>query len=297
MLGRAAPPQPVPGGFERTTSGSSHWHTLVAPSTWQTVDLISDLHLNVSEPETANAFFLHLAHTTCSALMILGDLFEVWVGDDLPQAHTAQDHPEAAFNRRCCEALAQATQRFPIYVMHGNRDFLLGSAFFKATQITWLPDPTMVQGPKGALLLTHGDAWCLDDHDYQAFRQQVRQSAWQHDFLGLPRSQREAVARQLRQQSEALKAASRGTEHAPVGYADVDTPTADHWLDLTGAKRLVHGHTHRPAVHPLKKGRERWVLSDWDARALPQRLEVLNWDLPSDSLTRVPAANGHNSAS
>ncbi len=295
-MGRPSQPQPLPVTLEGAT-GPSHWHTLQAPGDWQTVDLISDLHLNAAEPDTAEAFFAYLAQAPCSALLVLGDLFEVWVGDDLPEAGSPQDHAEAAFARRCRQQLAEAAQRLPIYVMHGNRDFLLGPDFFRATQTTHLPDPTVLHGPSGSTLLTHGDAWCLDDVDYQVFRRQVRQGTWQRDFLGQPRTQREAFARQLRAQSEAAKAASRAAGQAQSAYADVDTPTALQWLSQTGATRLVHGHTHRPAVHPLAEGQERWVLSDWDARTNPTRLEVLRWDLAQNRMLRFslpqPPHSGH----
>ncbi len=287
-MGRPTQPQPIPVAGTSAT-GAPHWHRLQTPRGWQTVDLVSDLHLNAAEPETAEAFFAYLAHTPCSALLVLGDLFEVWVGDDLPGPNSPADHAETAFARHCCKGLVQAAERFPIYVMHGNRDFLLGPTFFASTHTTLLPDPTVVLGPHSSTLVTHGDAWCLDDHDYQTFRRQVRQDPWQRDFLAQPRPVREAVARQLRSQSEALKAASRAAGRTQTAYADVDTPTAEHWLALTGATRLIHGHTHRPAVHALANGQQRWVLSDWDARPSSARLEVLRWDLASDQVQRVAA--------
>src|SRR5690606_29513446 len=119
-------------------------------------------------------------------------------------------------------------------------------------------------------LLSHGDALCLDDTDYMRFRAQVRQAAWQQDFLAQPLARREAIARDLRAQSEARK---RRTGHDPSLWADVDAAAARGWLQRAAADTLIHGHTHRPAEHALGDGLRRVVLSDWDARATPPRAE------------------------
>ncbi|WP_369407347.1 UDP-2,3-diacylglucosamine diphosphatase [Macromonas nakdongensis] len=247
------------------------------------MDFISDLHLNADEPGTAQACLRYLQTTDCDALFILGDLFEVWVGDD---ALDAPDHPERAFARTCVDALRACASQRPVHVMHGNRDFLLGPAFHQRSATRPLPDPCVLDWHDRRYLLSHGDAWCLDDHEYMRFRAQVRTRAWQTEFLAQPLDVREQLARRLRQDSEARKAQSRAGAGAPTfaGYADVDTPTARDWLQRTGARVLIHGHTHRPADHDLGDGLHRVVLSDWDAAAHPPRGEVLrlhadgHWD-------------------
>jgi UDP-2,3-diacylglucosamine hydrolase len=126
------------------------------------------------------------------------------------------------------------------------------------------------------ILLSHGDALCLDDHDYLAFRAQVRQPEWQAAFLAKPLAERQAYARDVRNKSEALKR-SLTTQAAFTGYADVDSQAAIAWLKAADAQVLLHGHTHKPAVHDLGDGLSRWVLSDWHADSQPPRLEVLSW--------------------
>jgi UDP-2,3-diacylglucosamine hydrolase len=131
-------------------------------------------------------------------------------------------------------------------------------------------------------LLTHGDALCLDDRDYLAFRAQVREPAWQQAFLARPLAEREAVARGLRAQSEAAK-------QAAAGYADVDAQAATEWLEAADAAVMIHGHTHKPREHALPGGRKRIVLSDWDALAAPARMEALR--IAADgSVRRLPLA-------
>ncbi len=235
---------------------------------WQTVDFISDLHLQARDAATFAAWQRYMAGTPADALFILGDLFEVWVGDDLIHA---SDDPDAAFARQCQEFLRATSARVPIYFMHGNRDFLLGDAFSRACGMTLLPDPTALNFDSKRYLLSHGDALCLGDVDYQQFRQQVRQSAWQAQFLAIPLAERQALARGLRSQSESRKASG-------AHYADVDTATALSWLRANAASTLIHGHTHRPKDHSLDASEPalcRLVLSDWDATAQPPRLEVL----------------------
>lgn len=172
------------------------------------------------------------------------------------------------FEADCAALLREAALRRPVYFMAGNRDFLVGAQLARSTGITLLPDPTVfVFGPR-RWLLSHGDALCIADTAYMAFRAQVRSPEWQYRFLAQPLAARQAVARGLRQESEALKA----SDHA---YADVDTPLALQWLAAAGADVLVHGHTHRPADHALDAAHRRVVLSDWDAEAVPPRLQAL----------------------
>ena len=249
------------------------------PETWQRVDFISDLHLDAGEPATFEAWAQHMANTPADALFILGDLFEVWVGDD------TQD----AFALQCMSVLKTTAQRIPVYFMCGNRDFLVGQHLLQTTGLHGLSDPCLLELPT-RILLSHGDALCVDDHDYLAFRAQVRQTAWQSDFLRKPLVERQAYARGVRNQSEARK-----QSHAH--YADVDTKAALAWLKAAHAQVLLHGHTHKPAAHDLGHGCSRWVLSDWDALAQPPRLEVLSWlrphaQSPTWGLCRLPLSLG-----
>jgi len=252
-----------------------------APAHWRTIDFISDLHLQASHPATFAAWQHYMAHTPADALFILGDLFEVWVGDDLVGA--AND-PEAAFAQQCQITLQTTAQRLPLYFMHGNRDFLLGATFAQACGMTLLNDPSVLDFDQQRWLLSHGDALCLGDVDYQQFRQQVRSRAWQTSFLSKPLSERQAIAHSLRTQSESRKSSG-------ASYADVDDPMALQWLSQTEATILIHGHTHQPADHKLRtpqdEMRQRIVLSDWDAQASPPRLEVLRLtrNTPPERLT------------
>lgn len=234
---------------------------LTAPSHWRTVDFISDLHLQASEPATVAAWRHYLQTTDADALFILGDLFEVWVGDD------AILEP-GSFEAEGCAALKVAAQRLPVYFMHGNRDFLAGPAFLAHCGITGLADPTVLAFASQRFVLSHGDLLCLDDVDYQRFRVQARSTAWQERFLAQPLAVRRAQARGIRQESEARK-------QSGVTYADVDGPATITWLQAAHAHTLIHGHTHRPADHTLAPGLQRVVLSDWDAAALPPRAETL----------------------
>lgn len=249
------------------------WHLLTAPPHWRAVDFISDVHLHSSEAATAAAWRHYLQHTRCDALFILGDLFEVWIGDDVLDG-AGNAVPEQHFLQDCCAALQACARQRPVYVMRGNRDFLLGPRFFAATHTRALHDPSVLQLGAQGYLLSHGDAWCLDDQAYLRFRAQVRNPTWQDDFLRRPLAERATIAQGLRQHSEARKQASR-TGAGQVTYADVDSATTRHWLQRTGARTLIHGHTHRPARHVLDAHRQRWVLSDWEAAAQPPRLEVL----------------------
>ena len=148
-----------------------------------------------------------------------------------------------------------------------------------------LSDPTSLDFQGQRWLLSHGDALCLDDTDYQRFRAQVRSADWQQAFLSRPLAEREAVARDLRERSEARK---QSMAHDPELWADVDAAAAREWLQRAGAPTLIHGHTHRPAEHDLGNGLRRVVLSDWDANARPPRLEVLR--LTAGGLQRLPLA-------
>lgn len=247
---------------------------LTAPPHWRTVDFISDLHLQASEPATVAAWQQYLQTTPADAVFLLGDIFEVWVGDDAIQE-------PGSFEAQASGVLKAAAQQRPLYFMHGNRDFLAGDGFLHHCGITGLKDPTVLTFAGQRYLLTHGDLLCVDDVDYQRFRIQARSPAWQQQFLAQPLHTRRMQARGIRQESEARK-------QSGATYADADTATALAWLQAAGAQTLIHGHTHKPANHTLAAGLQRVVLSDWDAAALPPRLETLR--LSATGLERVALA-------
>ncbi|WP_296653499.1 UDP-2,3-diacylglucosamine diphosphatase [Rhodoferax sp.] len=245
------------------------WPNLTAPARWRVVDLISDLHLQAAEPATFAAWKGYMESTQADAVFILGDLFEVWVGDDgLDEALNGSP----GFEWQCQQVMSNAAKRLSLFFMHGNRDFLLGDAFARAAGATLLLDPSTLRFDDKTWLLTHGDTLCLADTAYQQFRRRVRSRAWQDDFLSRPLAQRREIARGLRQQSEAIKAGA-----APL--VDIDIAAACAWLDASGASTLIHGHTHQPGQELLRPHSgaplQRLVLSDWDARATPPRLQVL----------------------
>ncbi|APW37863.1 UDP-2,3-diacylglucosamine diphosphatase [Rhodoferax koreense] len=246
---------------------------LEAPATWRTVDFISDLHLHASEPETFAAWRRYLDETPADAVFMLGDLFEVWVGDD------AADVP--GFEADCLDVLRQVSARRALFFLHGNRDFLVGPRSMAAAGVHLLDDPVAIELFGQRWLLSHGDALCLDDIAYQKFRREVRSPAWQQNVLAQPLAARQQLARSIRGESEARK-------RSEATYADVDTPAARAWLQAAGARTLIHGHTHRPAEHDLGHGLRRIVLTDWDLAATPPRAEVLR--LTAAGMQRLPLA-------
>lgn len=244
---------------------------LMAPDAWRAVDCISDLHLDAAHPATLRALQTYLETTRADAVVILGDLFEVWVGDDAL-------HESGSFEGRVCAMLCDAAARRPTFFMHGNRDFLIGPGFARATGITLLADPTALTLGGRRWLLSHGDALCLDDAPYQQFRSMVRQPAWQAQWLAQSLQERRSLARGMRSESESRK-------QSATEYADVDQTAALAWLNAAHAHALVHGHTHRPADHLLAPGLMRHVLSDWDLDAPPQRADLLR--LSADAAQRL----------
>lgn len=248
---------------------------LVAPADWTAIDFISDLHLAEETPRTFEAWAAHLRDTPASAVIILGDLFEVWIGDDA--RHTG-------FEARCADVLAEAASRRSVAFMCGNRDFLVGGGLLRDCGLRALPDPTVLVAFGERLMLAHGDALCLDDFDYQRFRAQVRSPAWQREFLGKPLAERAQIARSMREHSE-----QRKRTMAPADWSDIDKATAVRWMHEAQTPTLIHGHTHRPAHEDLAPGFVREVLSDWDCDAAdPPRAEVLR--LTRGGLARIPLA-------
>ena len=250
---------------------------LAAAPGWQQVDCLSDLHLQADLPDTLALLLRYLHSSQADAVFILGDLFEVWVGDD------AIDEP-GSFEAQCCALLRQAAQLRPTYLLHGNRDFLIGPGFAAHTGITLLADPTVLQLAGQRWLLTHGDALCLDDQPYQRFRAMVRDPAWQAQLLARPLAERRATGRSARSESQARKQAEDSF------YADVDTAAAQAWLQAARADAMIHGHTHLPADHRLPGGGMRHVLTDWELGATPPRAGVLR--LSAQGCQRLALAGG-----
>ncbi len=273
---------------------------LIAPDSWRAVDFIADLHLHDGDSATFAAWQHYLQTTPADAVFMLGDVFDVWVGDDALAA-SAGALPINSFEARCADVLQQASQRVAIYFMHGNRDFLVGApvptaqgtsrTLMEAGGLTLLADPTVLVFAGQRWLLSHGDALCLADTDYLAFRAQVRSAEWQRDFLARPLAARREIARDLRAQSQAQHAAR---ERAALPWADVDHAAARAALAATTSQTLIHGHTHRPARHALGGGCTRLVLSDWDLsdQARPARGDVLR--LTSDGNTERLLLTGPN---
>lgn len=222
---------------------------LKAPASWQCIEFISDLHLHEGLPRTFEAFASYLSTTQADAIFILGDLFEAWVGDDMRQQ---------PFEASCTRVLAQAGQHRYLGIMVGNRDFLLHADMMQACHAHALPDPMVLEAFGQRHLLTHGDAWCLNDAPYQAFRSKIRHPDWIAQFLSQPLDARLGVARQMRTDSKA--------EHRGMAYlADVDKATAQQAMQQWGCSTLIHGHTHRPGSELFTdSGGWRHVLSDWN---------------------------------
>ena len=252
-------------------SGLPAFYELPVPTSWRAIDFISDLHLCSALPRTFDAFAAHLQHTQADAVFILGDLFEAWVGDDLAQR---------AFEAQVVEAMAQAASHRQIGFMAGNRDFLAGARFLRDSGSMGLPDPTVLDAWGQRVLLSHGDALCLADAPYQAFRAEVRSPHWQQAFLAKPLAERVAIAADIRK-------ASQGRQFDGAADADIDVATAVRWMHAMGAREMVHGHTHRPASADLAPGFKRHVLSDWDLDQ-GRRAEVLR--LTRAGFERLPPA-------
>lgn len=237
--------------------------SLNAPPSWRCIDFISDIHLDPSLPRTTDCLRQYLASTPADAVLILGDLFEAWIGDD------ARNEP---YEAQCVDMLHQAGKRLFLGIMVGNRDFLVGPDLIAACSGHALSDPTVLTAWGQSILLMHGDELCLTDTEYLRFREMVRQPSWQSQFLGQPLPARQAAARQMREASQAHQ-----KQMTPQAWADVDEGTARDWMRACGAQHLIHGHTHRPRSEPFGIGM-RHVLSDWDLdHHAPDRAQVLRF--------------------
>ncbi len=234
---------------------------------------ISDLHIDATRPAITEQFieFLRTEARSADALYILGNLFESWVGDD------AADAVQAA---AIAELKSLTAGGVPCFVMHGNRDFLLGQQFCAASGSHLLADPLIVTLYGEPVLVMHGDALCSDDRAYQRLRATVRDADWQRQFLALSVAARRALAGAARVGSQAHTAAM---EYA---ITDVNADSVAVALRSAAAATLLHGHTHRPGIHPLTvDGRActRIVLGDWYTQG-----SVLRWDASGPELTSLP---------
>jgi UDP-2,3-diacylglucosamine hydrolase len=241
---------------------------------------ISDLHLHPERPQLTRAFF-HFLHTRArgaQALYILGDFFDAWIGDD-------DDTPLNAEVATELKALSNAGTR--IFLMHGNRDFLLGEAFATSAGAQLIADSTVIDLYGCPTLLMHGDSLCTGDKDYMAFRQQVRSPQWQQQILSQPLSARRALAAQLREKSQEMNSLKA------EDIMDVTEAEVVRVMSEAKVTRLIHGHTHRPARHPMTINgtpAERIVLGDWHHRAwaleanqspqAEEALELIDWVIP-----------------
>lgn len=246
------------------------------------IHFISDLHLSADRPTLTALFERYLAGPAraASCLYILGDLFEYWAGDD------DLDDPLAARVASQLAALADAGTQ--VFFMPGNRDFLIGADFSSRARLTLLPDPTPISLDGQPALLCHGDSLCTDDLAYQAFRAQVRHPAWRAQFLAQPLPARLAFAAQARAASQQRQQGLQQDDRAGFEtITDVAPATVAEVMQRYGVDLLIHGHTHRPAVHALALGARtgtRVVLGDWYTQG-----SVLRADADGLCLEAIPA--------
>ena len=230
---------------------------------------ISDLHLSGERPCITQLFqvFLRGEARQAEALYILGDLFEVWLGDD---AVTPDIAP-------VLDDLASLSKiGVPLFVMVGNRDFLLGEGFAKMTGCTLLPDPTVIDLYGIQTLLMHGDTLCTDDTDYQRFRAMVRDPVWQKDFLAKPIAERIRIGREARAESRAR------TREKSEQIMDTNAQAVNEAFRNHHVSQLIHGHTHRPAIHELTingHNAKRIVLGDWYQQGSVLRVSANGFEL------------------
>jgi len=228
----------------------------------QHVHFISDLHLTQDRPENTQRFLAYLESLApkVSDLYILGDLFDVWVGDD----------DSTPPNESIKEALAKLTQQgVLVHFLAGNRDFLIGEAFFNTTQVSCLEDETVIDLFGVKTLLMHGDLLCTDDVQYQQIRQVTRSPAWREETLSKPLEERLALGQHYRQESHLNK------KGKSTSIMDVNETAVVKLLEKHDVQRLIHGHTHRPNIHTHTANSQtakRFVLADWDTQG-----SVLDW--------------------
>ena len=222
---------------------------------------ISDLHLAGERPETSQQFFRFLRDEAARAqvLYVLGDLFEYWAGDD--ELKDAAGDPLAAQVAQGFRRLVDAG--VPVHFMHGNRDFLASGGFLAASGAQFLQDPSVVRAGGERVALLHGDTLCTDDRAYQTWRLTARSADFQRDFLAKPLTERHALIGGMRDKSKQVTAAT------PAEIMDVNQDAVRDAFRRLGVRRMIHGHTHRPARHEIEVDGarcERWVLPDWYGR-------------------------------
>lgn len=234
---------------------------------------ISDLHLCDERPDLTQAFFTFIEEKAleAQALYILGDFFNVWIGDD-------NDSKLTPLIARMLSALQESGTR--VYLMHGNRDFLIGGHYANVCGATLLDDPSLEFLYGRPYLLMHGDSLCTRDTDYMRLRAQFRDLDWQDQFLDKPLEERKAFAEQARAQSKAM------SSNKAEDIMDVTEAEVLRMLDENGAPCLIHGHTHRPAVHELGDNRKRIVLGDWDKNGWYLRVDEEGEELISFPIER-----------
>ncbi len=218
---------------------------------------ISDLHLQEEKPEVTEAFISFLDTTAKEAerLYILGDLFEVWIGDDLKTELSFIIKEKLSLLRNSSTS---------VFAMHGNRDFLIGEKFCEDTGVALLNDPSKLDLFGRSCLLMHGDLLCTEDIDYQEFRNTSRDPQWRKEFLDRPIEEREKIAEELRSSSK------EATSQKKEEIMDVSLETVKEIMTSHNVELLIHGHTHRPKVHSLEINEtpaQRIVLGDWDKSA------------------------------
>ena len=208
-----------------------------------------DLHLDPEQPDINRHFvdFLETRARRARVLYILGDLFEIWLGDD--------DDPESL--EPALSTLRRVARDTRVYLMHGNRDFLIGDAFARNHNLQLIDEPHLITLGDQRIALMHGDLLCTDDAEYQDFRARVRTESWQRDFLSRPLSERRDIARSLRRQSSE---AMRGKAD---NIMDVNAQAVEDYFGRLRVDGIIHGHTHRPGIHSIAKDRTRYVLGDW----------------------------------
>ena len=234
---------------------------------------ISDLHLEAERPDIAKQFlqFLEQEASDADDLYILGDLFEAWVGDDDPNTHYFTI-------KRALRKLVDGG--IPVYFMHGNRDFMIGRGFANETGIEILKDPYKILMYGQQVLLTHGDALCTDDVQYQRVRKMTRDPDWQASILARPLKDRLRMAEEARRQS------LEQTINQSMEIMDVNQDAVMQIIQESQVDILLHGHTHRPAIHEIDLGRrkaKRIVLGDWYTQG-----SVVRWDTRGPRLEALP---------
>ncbi|MBU2115553.1 MAG: UDP-2,3-diacylglucosamine diphosphatase [Gammaproteobacteria bacterium] len=240
---------------------------------------IADLHLAADRPDITGAFlrFLQQQAVKADALYILGDLFEVWIGDD---------NPEPLLDT-VATALATLSTQVPVYFIHGNRDFILRQAYASRAGMQLLPQQQVIDLYGTPTLIMHGDSLCTLDIAYQKFRKWWNQPWWQWLLLKTPLSYRQSLAAKARRKSAAHKARYKQQQQPQI--MDVTPDEVPRVMAEAGVLKLIHGHTHRPAVHQLEvngNAAQRYVLGDWYSQSSYLQVSADNWQLHFDTLTQ-----------